>query len=184
MGAYSHYQTNRHLHFASINRYAKASHNSWEGLVGIEAGLNIWSHMTPFVRVDFIGLSQQGFTENGADSLNLNVDRHTDQVVQSELGMIWTRQYRYKNYKVLPRVKLSYINDAPCSNPNWESSFVDSTCRFAVEGLRFSRNLGAASLGLTYLNYNDTIGVNLRYDGQFGENYLNQSANIAVDVKF
>lgn len=192
LGSYSHYRTDRHLHFATIDRQAKATHNSWEGLAGLEAGLNVcWDEcmeITPFARVDYIHLSQQAFTENGADSLDLNVRRHQDQIVQSELGVIWTGRYAYQTMctpgTLVPRVKLSFINDAPINNRHLNASFVDSNCNFSVKGLCFSRNLGAVSLGLTYLNCNETLSLNVQYDGQFGNDYFNQSANIALDFKF
>lgn len=192
LGAYSHYQTNRHLHFATIDRHAKSSHNSWEGLAGLEAGLKLGydecMKIIPFVRVDYIHLSQQGFVEEGANSLDLNVNRKQSQIVQSELGIIWTGHYTYEDSyasgTIVPRIKLSYINDAPLSNRHLNASFVDSDCDFTVQGLDFLRNQGAVSLGLTYINCNDTIGVTLRYDGQFSRNYYNQATNIALNIKF
>ena len=63
------------------------------------------------------------------------------------------------------------------------ASFADSDCDFTVYGMHFGRNLGAASLGLTCLSRNDTVGVTLRYDGQFGRDYYNQAANIALEIK-
>lgn len=192
VGAYSHYKTDRHLHFATIDRHAKSAHNSWEGLVGLEAGFNFacdeWMEMIPFVKVDYIYLSQQGFREKGSNSLDLNVKKHKDQVVQSELGVIWTGRYSYENVCVpgilVPRIKLSYINDAPFGHRHLSASFVDSDCNFTVKGLHFFRNLGAASLGLTYLNCDNSIGMTFRYDMQFNNNYFNQAANIALDIEF
>lgn len=190
LGAYSHYQSDRHLHFATIDRHAKSSHNSWEGLAGLEAGLNCcWGEcmeITPFASVDYIYLSRQGFIESGANSLNLSVARQKGQVVQSEIGVIWTGCYENPclSGTIVPRIKLSYINDASFRNRHLHARFVDSDCNFTVQGLLFQRNQGAVSFGLTYLNCNDTLGVTLRYDGQVSKNYYLQSANLAVDFKF
>lgn len=192
LGGYSHYKTDRHLHFVGINRHAKSSHNSWEALAGLEGGLNFGIKETmeiiPFIRVDYIYLSRQGFIEDGANSLNLNVNRHRDQVILSELGVIWTGCYVFENSWIpgtlAPRVGLSYINDAQLTGRRLKANFVDTDCHFSVRGLSFNRNLGAASLELTYLNCDDTLGVTLHYDGQFGKNYYTQTANIAVDIRF
>jgi len=192
LGAYSHYQSDRHLHFATINRHARASHNSWEGLVGLEAGLNFcrgeYREIIPFIGVDYIYLSQQKLIESGASSLNLRVAKNKGEVIQSEFGVIWTRRYLSKNScvpgTIVPRIKLSYINDASLTNRHLQASFVGSGCTFTVQGLRFLHNQGAASLGLTYLNCNETLGVTLRYDGQFSKNYYIQALNTAVEIKF
>lgn len=192
LGAYSRYRVDRHVHFASIDRHAKSSQNSWEGLAGLEAGFNFACYecmeLIPFVRVDYVYLSRQGFKESGADSLNLHVDRAQDQILQSELGIIWTERFAYANScfcgTLVPRIKLSYINDAPFGDRHLNASFVDSEGDFSVRGLCFSRNQGATSIGLTYLNSNETMGVTLRYDGQFSSNYFTQAANIALDIQF
>lgn len=192
LGAYSHYKTDRHLHFAEIDRHAKATHNSWEGLGGLEAGYNFCltkcMEITPFVRADYVHLSRQRFLENGADSLNLNVHGALSQIVQSEVGVVWTGQFENENTAIsgsfLPRLKLSYINDAPIRNRHHRASFIDSDCVFAVKGQDFNRNLGALSVGFTYLNCPQTLGITLRYDGQYGSNYSNQSANLSLDYKF
>lgn len=192
LGAYSHYQTNRHLHFATINRQAKSFHNGWEGLVGVEGGLNFaygeCIEIIPFAKVDYIYLLQKGFVEKGANSLDLIVDRKRDQILQSEFGVIWTGHYIYENLcapgSFVPLIKLSYIIDMPLSNRRLNASFVDSEGDFIVHGLCFRHNLGATSLGLTYLNCDDTISMTLRYDGQFSSNFNNQAANISLDIKF
>lgn len=192
LGAYSRYHTDRHLHFSSIKRHAKSTHNSWEGLAGLEAGFNLACYecleIVPFVRVDYIYLSQQEFGERGAKSLNLRVNKHRDQVIQSEVGAIWTECYAFENCCVpgtlVPRVKLSYINDAPLTSRHLHARFAKSDCGFSVKGLRFYRNLGAASVGLTYLNCESTLGLTLRYDGEFNGNYNNQAARIALDFKY
>lgn len=185
LGAYSRYHTNRHLHFATIDRHAKSSNSSWETLAGLEAGIN-FGCVIPFVRADYVYLSRQHFVEKGAESLNLRVDRVRDQIVQSEVGVKWTGRYvcACAPGTIVPRIQLSYINDASISNRHLKASFVDSDCNFTVQGLNFWRNLEAVSLGLTYLNCNESIGVTVRYDGQFGSHYYNQAADIALEIKF
>jgi outer membrane autotransporter protein len=192
LGAYTHYQTHRHLHFAAIDRYATSSHHGWQGLAGLEGGVNFayGDHMqiTPFIREDYVYLSTQGFVESGANSLNLRVEGNQNQIIQSEIGVSWVGRYVYKNSSrsgtFVPRIKLSYINDAPLNSHHLHASFVDSDCNFTAQGLSFKQNLGAVSLGLTHLNSDDTMGVTLRYDGQFGSNFYTQEANIALDTKF
>lgn len=190
IGAYSHYKTDRHLHFASIDRHANASHNSWECLTGLEVGFNFdydaCMIITPFASIDYIYLSEQGFLEKGADSLNLHVNKTQNQILQSELGIICSGQYVYGCVagSFLPRIKLSYINDAPLKNHRLHASFVDSDCDFSVRGLQFCRNMGSAAIGLTYLSCDDNLAATLSYDGKFGHNYNNQTANIALNIKF
>lgn len=192
LGAYSHYKTDRHVHFASIDRHAKSSHNSWEGLAGLETGFHYafddCVQLTPFVRLDYVNLSRQGFKEHGANSLDLRVEKKRNQILQTELGLIWSGQYLFENScltgTLVPRASLSYVYDAPLNNRHLGASFDDSDCEFAVKGIDYRRNLGLVSFGLTYLNCDGCMDVTLRYDGQFGNHYYNQAANVAVELEF
>lgn len=192
LGAYSRYNTSRHLHFADINRYARASHNGWEMLAGLESGI-IWHNLCacdliPFARVDYVYLSQQGYSEDGAESLNLDVRKRQDQLCQSELGMVFTSRYAceclYESWTLVPRLKVSYINQTPLTRHSYHANFMDSSCEFDVRGWNFTRNLGAISLEVTCLSACDILGITVSYDGQYGKHYWNQAGNILLDFKF
>lgn len=191
IGAYNKYNTKRHLHFATIDRGAHSSHNGWEVLAGLEAGIK-WQcqdiDIIPFARVDYMYLSQQSHHEDGASSLNLNIHQRDDQLTQSEFGVAFTTRWMNKcdcdPWVFVPRLGLSYINQSPHSTRRYHTNFVDSTCDFTVTGWNYRRNLGGVSLALSGFNCCETIGLTIRYDGQFGSNYSNQSGNIALDFKF
>lgn len=192
LGAYSHYKLDRNIHFGSINRQAKSSFNSWESLLGVELGFNFQYNecfmCIPFINLDFIYLSEQGFKEKGANSLNLKVKEKHNEVVQSEFGVILTNSYSFLDSWVPgslePRIKLSYIIDSALTSEYLHANFVHSSCDFTAYGLLFPRNLGAISLGFTYFNCDNTLGATLFYDAQFGKDYYTQAANIGFDVKF
>ncbi|MEI8365809.1 MAG: autotransporter domain-containing protein [Parachlamydiaceae bacterium] len=191
LGGYTQYRSSRHLHFSEIDRDAKATHNGWEALVGMEAGIN-WCNecvdIIPFIRIDYIYQAQQGYQEGGAASLNLDIEKHNDQLFQSEFGVVFTKRHICDSWcesgTFVPRLKLSYINQSPLTGRSLHANFTESPCDFSVTGQRFMRNLGAASLGLTYFNCGETIGITVRYDGQCGSDYWNQSCTIALDMKF
>jgi fibronectin-binding autotransporter adhesin len=191
LGAYSQYQTSRHIHFTGLDRRAHAHHNGWEALTGIEAGIySELKHfkMGPFARVDYIYLSQQEYDESDAKSLNLHVDSRQDQLIQSEAGVVFTRRIPCGTDRMqaswTPRLELSYINQTPLGKSHYHAQFTGSSCGFEVSGWSFNRNLGAVDASLAYLSASEKLGVSLRYDGQFGSRYWNQSAHIVFDIKY
>lgn len=193
LGAFSHYRTSRHLHFGTIDRQAKSHHNSWEALANIEAGIKLQNafcgiDLIPFASFDYVYLSQQGYREQGAESLNLNVKKRNDQLFQSELGLVFTYQTLWtcygKSWTMNPRLSLSYINQSPLTRRSYQTNFVGSDCAFCVKGWNFERNLGAIDFSLNFSDCSETMELTLNYDGQFSKNYWNQTGDIAFNFYF
>jgi outer membrane autotransporter protein len=192
LGAYTKHKTNRHLHFSTIDRHAHSRHNSWEWLASAKVGYNLRYECTdimPFIQADYVNLSQQKLHERGAGSLAIGLNKHRDQVVQSEVGVVFTNQSLcanwLSNWTVIPLLKLSYINQTSLSKNHHRAHFTSiPTCNFDVSGWNFQRNLGAVSFALDRFDCCETFGVTIRYDGQFGSNYWVQSANVTINWKF
>lgn len=193
LGAYSRYRTSRHLHFGTIDRRAKTDHNSWEALASLETGVILQESfcdidLIPFASIDYVYLSQQGYSERGADSLNLNVRRRNDQLIQSQLGIVFTYctlwECSCKSWIVDPRLSLSYTNQSPLTGNSYRANFVDSNCEFSAKGWDFQRNLGVAAFSLNFSDCAETMAITLNYDGQFSKNYWNQTGNIMVNFYF
>lgn len=193
IGAFNEYQTSRHLHFRTSDRHAHARHNGWEVLTGIEVGALLQEpfcniDLIPFIGIDYVYLSQQGFKEHNAFSSNLNVKRHSDQFLQSELGLQFMRripcEFYYKNWTIAPNLTLSYINQASLAGRSYFVNFVGSDHVFNVKGWDFERNLGAISFSFNLLNCTETVSFTLYYDGQFGKNYWNQAGSIMCNFCF
>lgn len=193
LGAFSEYHTSRHFQFRATDRHAHARHNSGEALTGVEAGIMLKElfcsiDLVPFVGVDYVYLSQQGYKEHGADSFNLYIKRRNDQLLQSELGLQFRRrilcEFCYKSWTVAPNASLSYINQTPLTGHSFKSNFVGRDRGFRVKGWDFERNLGAIALNLNFLNCTETLNFTLHYDGQFNKNYWNQTGSMMGNLCF
>lgn len=190
MGAYSDYRTSRHFFYRTIDYHARASHNSWEGLAGVEGGLILEDlfcsiNVVPFVDVDYIYLSQQGYSENGADIYNLSLNSRSDQLIQSEIGFQFMRQVLCGNSWIFaPNLSLSYINQSPLTDRSYLTSFVDRGGEIGVKGWEFERNLGAVGINFNFFDCAQTLNFALYYDGQFGKNYWNQTGGVMFDLSF
>lgn len=193
LGAFSDYHTSRHFHYRTIDRHADARHHGWEALTGIETGIILQEpfcciDLVPFVGVDYVYLSQQGYNEQGADRFNLHVERRNDQLLQSELGIQFTRRilcdFCYNSWIIAPNLALSYINQTSLTGRSYHANFVDRDHRFSVKGWNFNRNLGAIDLSFNLQDCTETIKFTVYYEGQFGKNYWNQTGGIMCDLYF
>ena len=193
LGAFSDYHTSRHLQNGTIYRHANSSHDSWEALTGIEVGVPLEEvfcsiDFIPYACVDYVYLSQQGFSENGAGVLNLNVRSRNDQLLQSEIGVQFTRRmlcdFNCDSWIFAPNLSLSYINQTSLTGHSYDTTLVNRNITFNVDGWNFEHNLGAVSLSFNFLDNTETLKFALYYDGQFGKNYWNQAGGIMCNLCF
>lgn len=189
LGAYSDYSTTRHKHYRTYSRHAHSHHHSGEFLTGFEAGY-LWQEcccidFVPFVGLDYVYLSRQGHSEHGALSSNLHVGSHSDQLLQSEVGLQLRRCFNCDcNWTVAPNLSISYINQSPLSGRSCHVKYVGRNHGYRVKGWDFERNLGAIAFGFNFLDCSGMSGIGLYYDGQFGKNYWNQTGGITGHLSF
>lgn len=193
LGAYNDYHTSRHFHFRNMDHRAHGRHHGWEVLTGLEAGATLQElfcniDLVPFVRVDYIYLSQQAFDEDGADRFNLHINKRDNQLIQSEVGFQFTRRMLCElcstNWTIAPNLSLSYINQASLNGRTFHTNFIGRDHVFDVKGWNFNRNLGAIAFNVNFLNCTETFNFTLHYDGQFGKNYWNQTGSLMCNICF
>ena len=89
--AYSDMNTSRRIVFADIDRTAEADFNGWDAGAAIEAGVNLvelWGvSVQPLASFDYVHVQTEGYTEKGADSLNLTVESESLDSVVSGVGL-------------------------------------------------------------------------------------------------
>ena len=97
-GSVNAYSTNRGITFGDISRSAQAHPFGAEINASANGSFDIGNQATgalsPFVGLNYFRLSVAGFTERGADSLNLRVDPQSVQLLSSTLGLRYSQKRR------------------------------------------------------------------------------------------
>lgn len=189
ISGFSRYNAERRIRFLSINRTAKLHDNH---------GYDLMAHVSPglFYKVkkvdlmaygvlDYVFLHQNGFTESGADSLNLRVKSSRSNLWRGELAVQATRCITRENSKWIPLLKLGVIQEGRPNGGHYSAQFKETECcTFSVKGLNPNHTLFAPSAALTGLWLNDRLRTTLRYDGEFGSKYQDQRANFQMGYAF
>jgi outer membrane autotransporter protein len=89
--AYSDMDTTRRIVFADIDRRATASFNGWDAGASVEGGVNLvelWGvSVQPLASFDYVHVDTEGYTEKGADSIDLKVKSQSLDSMVSGLGL-------------------------------------------------------------------------------------------------
>ncbi len=188
-GGSTHYQTKRPIRFGSVDRNARADTHGNE-FFGILGGGYDWKvgHLSfgPSLSAQYTHLSVNGFTERGASSLNLRVDRQRTDSLRSYLGARVSYQWQVcEGFSLTPEARAF-----------WQHEYLQDPYRFGAalaggSGPGFSYQTGAPSRDalFTGIGLNARFGerwdVNLNYDADLGRgDTFSHSVSAGVKVSF
>ena len=125
----------------------------------------------PYAALRYVYLSEDGFAETGAGSVNLRVDGHSTEALSSELGLRVAHVIEAGNGRWVPEVRAAWNYDFGIGDNTISGAFA------GVPGASFSlpetdsggsgATIGA---GVTYLQGNG-FSTSLQFNGEFREGY-------------
>lgn len=176
--------TSRRIRFADLNRSASANYNSWNTHLGVGMGrlydIGAKATFTPSLRADYLYIRDKGYTESGADALDLKVNgKSTDELVFGVDGKF--------NYALTDAVDLTANlgvgYDALSGRSSITTAFVGGGAAFITEGTDPSPWLGRGGLGLS-TRYANGMEVAVRYDVETRKHFINQTASLKLRMPF
>ena len=184
----------REMNFASTMSVAnlEATHhqssNQFLGHLGVGYDCRIKNHedsrfdVTAFFDADYVYVSQTGYTEHGAQSLDLKVHSKSYDLLRPELGVRlgWTGCYEDSSFVV--ETSFSYVHEFRFQGKHTTASFAGNDCTFKVSGLNPQNNLFVPAAQITYIASPDWLSITLGYHGEFGPKFIQNSGE--VEVKF
>ena len=183
---YNAYDSLRHVTIGNDLRTAEASYggNSFSGY--LEAGQNFrgrFLHLQPYAALEYIQLHQNGFTETGADSVNLAVGGVGAESFRSLLG---TRVLSYLRTDAGQLITLegraAWRHELLNDNRILDATFAGQTgTAYAIQGINVDRDAAILGTGLTY-DMTKSLKFGLNYDLLFSTNYTAHagSGNVAL----
>jgi fibronectin-binding autotransporter adhesin len=155
------FNATRNIAFSTINRAAKHERGGYDltAHIGVSGDVKLGRfYLSPFGKADYFNLYQKGFTESGADALNLTVEGRHAQMLRSELGLKFTSSWKMGRAGCFaPTVHLSGINECSLVKRHYKANFMNETPRYLVR--TFSNPIYLISPGLD-LNFNWGYGLN------------------------
>jgi outer membrane autotransporter protein len=172
---YNSYTTRRHIDFGSIDRIATADYGGNNYSAYLEAGRNIYgnfANLQPFAALEYIGVQQNGFAEQNADSIDLLANDSMANAMRGLLGMRVLNYYRTQSDRLLTLdASATWRHEFLDENRIIDASFVGQTGgAFAVSGLNIDRDAAIVGTGLNYAASHH-CSVYANYDLLFSRNY-------------
>lgn len=164
---------------AFTSTVASADYGSWTAHAGIGLGRSYRikqdTTLTPSLRIDYTRIEDDAYSETGAGLLNLNVDgRGSEELI---LGLDGKLAHELNARSTLT-ANLGVGYDALNDRASITAAFAGApSASFATYGLDPSPWMARAGLGLVYRMQNG-VEVTARYDAEYREDFLNQTASV------
>ncbi len=182
------YEARRRIEFPGLLRKA-TSHHRGSSIDGhIDAGMILCAkgiQIRPFGALDYLYQKEQKFNERGAESLNLHVQRHISTMLRGELGLNLAKSFILKSHnKLSPQVKLSWVRETRLRGKKLTASFEHTNDSFEVEGLYPNRSMISPGAGIAGQFCHDRLSLDLFYNGEFGQQFAENTLNFQVRYGF
>lgn len=174
-------QTDAHRNLSLVSAVASSSYESQTAHLGVGVGrtypLSPRTSLTPSMRVDYTWIRDDGYSESGAGALNLNVrSRSTEALVFGVDGKL-SHQVD-ERFSVTGNAGIGY--DAMNERASVVAAYAGAAgASFTTHGIRPDPWLARAGLGMVY----KTAGgaeLTMRYDAEYRESFLNQTASLKM----
>ncbi len=189
-GAYHGYTVNRYINFGGLDRTATGRPGAGEFDLALGTGYDFEAGeftFGPFTTMQYTYLGVQGFTESGADSLNLDVDPYNSSSLLYTLG----GQAAY-NWRICRAVIVT-----PTIFAGWQHEFLQNgygiNTSFSTGGpaAPFTYNTSTPARDNFYGGAGVTVGIDDRWQATFiysafaaNENNSSQNLYLGLGVKF
>lgn len=185
--AWHEYEGERNISFASIHRDAEYDTDGQQYGLNTELGYP-FDHrgleVTPLFSLNYVHLDIQSYTETGAGSLNLTVDHQNYDILQSGLGVKFSKSAICKNGSTLIQsIKLKWLYDFIGDRAQTTSTFTGGGSSFSTQGfepIQHSFNLGAQLEFLT----KGPWSFSANYDLELKEEFYSHNGSVTLKYSF
>lgn len=188
MGGYNYADQSRNINIPGLVRTAESGADVWGAMLGAEGGFNLdvsnGAVIQPYASLEYGYYTRAGYSESGADSLDLNVSGQEASLLQPSCGARLMKTFGFGQDRVTPFLGAAFIAQLPIGS--WSETatngftgaqvFTFSEGAAEQYGASFEGGLELASIGgwTAYVSFNgmamtDTtilggqIGINLSF---------------------
>jgi autotransporter-associated beta strand protein len=185
-GLWNFYDTHRKIDFATIHRTARSDHTE-SGIatrLQIEYGIPCYGmQLMPYEQADYLFLDEHGYSEKGAHSINLKIDKRISQMVRNELGLQLSKNYRLDRGCWMFFVGVGWVRKILLSSDAYRSSFKGQKGHFTVHTFKKHLDFVAPQGGLGW-NLGHGFSLEGSYQAEITHHYINQNGTIRLEYDF
>ena len=184
---WNNFDNSRRIVFSGVDRTATASSSGGQATVyggtGYDFQFGPWT-IGPALTFQYLSMAVNGYTETGADSLNLQVDRQTTESYQGSAGFKGAWNWTKDKLKIAPRLWAFYRHEFGNVNPATIAALAQGSSAFTIESVAPERNYFNVGTGVN-VHWTDRVLAYLNYEAQLGQSdFTAQSVTLGLRLQF
>jgi fibronectin-binding autotransporter adhesin len=177
----------RDIHLGSEERVAQSEYSgtAFSALVtgGHKFDTRSWG-LEPFGALRYIHVSEDGFTEQGAQSVNLIVDPRSTNWLGSDLGIRLNRSFQNGGWALVPELLLAWNYDFGIDDRSVTAAFEGMpSSTFTIEGQEVDQNGATLGIGLGFATVRGW-GASVRYDRIQRSDFQANDLSLRLGMRF
>ena len=183
------YDGTRHISFTGLDRTATAKYDGEEYSGFVSTGYNYYCNnfeITPFASLLYSHLHLHRYSENGADSLNMDVDKQDYDFLESGLGLKLAYLYQTCRGIFIPELHSIWFHDFNRNSFNVNSSFTGLGAAggtFSNTGPRIDRDTWNIGAGVTCV-LNTHLSLQFIYEYELSNTYFDHQGTLGLSYDF
>ena len=183
---YNDYDSVRKVSIGTVQRTVRGDYKGWQYGAKVAGGHNIKRGnvvFTPTVSLQYSRLDLDGYTETGANALNLKVDDKSFDQLRSGLGARVAYTVKTGVGTFVPEVHAAYLYNIVADNQEFTSTYTGGGGAFNTEGAdpaRHGANVGAS----VALHSTSNITLSANYDAEFKDRFISHNGMLTVRYDF
>lgn len=186
-GGYEKISATRTISYPGVGQRADANTSGLDMMAqfsgGYEFRIREWS-VSPVAELTWLYLHQDGFSESGADSLDLRVRSRGDQTFRSQLGLRVERPFTVGgDVPVTPSVEVGWAHETPLNGRSITASLVNQPGTFSVNGVTGDSENLVVDAGIK-AKLNKNTHVFTRYEAETGDHFTAHQVGVGLTYAF
>ena len=184
--AYNIFETNRKVTVGAINSTVVSEHSGNVYSASLEGGLFIpasrWQ-VEAYGALHYQRHEEEGFREQGAGGIGLDVKSRNSDSIGSELGLRFARQFEDRNSRLFTEFDIALLHELKDEN-TIRASFLDTPdSSFTVEAQDIDSDGISLGTGMTYL-VGQKITAAAEFRSELREDYSDQVLSASMQYRF
>ena len=170
VSSFDSYELNRSLSFSDLSRTAASKAGGFQANLGSEVGYEKSLNdviFAPFVGVSVKSVYRSGFTETGANALNLSLNSYNTFNLNTKAGLRLSHKLELDGYAVVPFAEVSWLHDFVDPTVNLGSNIF--SIPYSIQGTNFGRDAAIVGAGLS-ISRSESLKFLAKYAGEFRKN--------------
>lgn len=184
---FSQSDASRRIVFSDISRTATSHPDGWEVNPRLRLGYRLPVDRLDVVAaasLDYFRQHRDGYTESGADSLNLRVDSATNRTLRSYLGVHISKDMPLQENRMLtPSLRIGWAREMPLDDRSITAGLQGESDTFTVYGVDKTADILTAGMGVLWTSGNK-ISLSANCGLEYRQEITDQTLSLGLNYPF